>query len=187
MKHIFAVLMASAVVLCSQENPDKTGTRPLTEAEKVIVADHSKEQRANFVTACLTVTRDVARKKLAIYAVKRPKVRAAKVGEFDVEVLFHPELAKEHKEVSGAYYVHHNSLVLTFAGAEFAAGKKNFAVALIEKLVEANPEMWWSTPEHPNMWVKDILSGLKKNDDSIRQFLKIETDDWKYRVETYRQ
>ena len=150
-----------------------------------MIEPFQKEARANFVTACMNVTREAARKKLTIYATTRPKMQTTKLGDYEVETLFHSELAKEHKEVSGAYYAHHNNLMLTFAAAEFAAGKKEFGIGLVEMLVNAQPDMWWSSPEHPSIWVKDILAGLKKNAQSVRKFLQEESEDWKYRVKTY--
>jgi hypothetical protein len=172
-------------LLCAGVAFAQEGSRPLTEAEKAMIEPFQKEARANFVTACMNVTREAARKKLTIYAITRPKMRTTKLGDYEVEILFHPELAKEHKEVSGAYYAHHNNLMLTFAAAEFAAGKKEFGIGLVEILVSAQPEMWWSMPNHPTTWVKDILKGLKKHDESVRKFLEEGADDWQYRMKTY--
>ena len=166
---------------CGRAKRTATGT----DADRDCDLEHfQKEARVNFATACIDVAREVARKHLTIYAVVRTQSATTKEDGYEIEVIYHPELAKEHTETSGAYHHHHNHLVLTFAAAQFAAGKKQLALALVRRLVEAQPEMWWSSPTHPPLTLKKILAGLEKDDESVRQFLK-ETEDWTYRVKTY--
>jgi len=170
-------MWAAIAVAQNAQPPARTPT------ETAILEHFQKEARANFATACIDVAREVARKHLTIYAVVRTQSATTKEDGYEIEVIYHPELAKEHTETSGAYHHHHNHLVLTFAAAQFAAGKKQ--LALVRRLVEAQPEMWWSSPTHPPLTLKKILAGLEKDDESVRQFLKEETEDWTYRVKTY--
>src|SRR5690348_2790840 len=93
-------------------------------ALKPILDQMQREARANFEAACLDVTREVAEKRVKIYAITRPNLTKVKQDGFEIEILYHSELAKEHAEVSGAYHNHHNHLVLTFAATQYAAGKK---------------------------------------------------------------
>ena len=52
-------------------------------------------------------------------------------------------------------------------------------------LAQVQPEMWWPSPDHPPITLKKILAGLEQDNESVRQFLKEESDDWKYREKTY--
>jgi len=174
------LVMCSALAVAQDAQPP---TR--TPAETALIDHFQQEARANFVTACIDVTREAARKHLTIYAVVRTTTGTTKEDGYEIEVIYHPELKKEHTETSGAYHHHHNHLVLTFAAAQFAAGKKQLALRLVRRLVDAQPEMWWSSPTHQPLTLKKILAGLEKDDESVRQFLKEETEDWAYRVKTY--
>ena len=174
------LVMGSAVTGAQDAQPPAR-----TPNETALLEHFQQEARANFVTACVDVTREVAHKRLTIYAVVRTKSATTKQDGYEIEVIYYPELAKEHTETSGAYHHHHNHLVLTFAAAQFAAGKKQLALALVRRLVEAQPEMWWSSPTHQPLTLKRILVGLEKDDESVRKFLKEEAEDWAYRVKTY--
>ena len=178
---ILICLILSAVSAFSQD-PKFLAENP---ALKPILDQMQREARANFEAACMDVTREVAEKRVKIYAVARPNLTKVKQDGFEIEVLYHPELAKEHVEVSGAYHNHHNHLVLTFAAAQFAAGKKELGLRLVRLLAQVQPEMWWSSPDHPPITLKKILAGLEQDNESVRQFLKEESDDWKYREKTY--
>lgn len=158
----------------------------LKESATNLVAVIDATARANFEAACLNVTREAAQKRLRIYAVTpKAKTGTVKEGDFEIEVIYFRELAAEDKKAAGAYHQHNNHLVLRFAAAQFAAGKKALGLRLVRLLAEADPDMWWSSPTHPQLTVQKILAGLEKDDDSMKAFLKEESEDWAYRVKNY--
>jgi len=151
-----------------------------------LVAVIDSTARANFEVACLNVTREAAQKKLRIYALTpKAKTGTVKEGDFEIEVIYHRELAAEDKKAAGAYHQQNNHLVLRFAAAQFAADKKALGLRLVRLLVEADPDMWWSSPTHPPLTIQKILSGLEKDDATVKAFLKEESEDWSYRVKNY--
>jgi hypothetical protein len=141
---------------------------------------------ANFHAACLNVTRDAKEKRLRIYAVTpTAKTGATNIADLSVEVIYNGEVVNEDATAAGSYHQHHNALVLRFAAAEFASGNKELGLRLVQMLANAAPEMWWSSPTHQPLTIKKILEGLRKDDESVRHFLKEESEDWKYRVKNY--
>lgn len=142
--------------------------------------------RADFEAACITVTRQVKQKRLLIFAtVPIKKTATIKDGDFEIEIYYSADLAKENLTAGGAYFQHHNSKILTFAAAQFAAGKKDFGLHLATLLAEAQPDAWWSSPKHDPITIQKIVDGLEAGGESVRQFLKEETEDWDYRIKTY--
>jgi hypothetical protein len=151
-----------------------------------LIDSSNSSARADFEAACINVTRQVKQKRLLIFAtLPAKKGRAIKEGDFEVEVYYNPDLAKEKSTASGAYLQHHNSKILTFAAAQFAAGKKEFGLHLVKLLAEAQPDIWWSSPTHDSITIQEIVDGLEAGGDPVRQFLKEESEDWDYRVKTY--
>jgi hypothetical protein len=176
----FCVALSASVSLAQNDRP------ALKESATNLVSVIGSTARANFEVACLNITRDAAQKRLRIYAVT-PKAKTGTVreGDFEIEVIYHRELEAEGKKAAGAYHQHYNHLVLRFAASEFAAGKKELGFRLVRLLAEADPDIWWSSSTHPQLTIQKILAGLEKNDQSVKGFLKEESEDWAFRVKTY--
>src|SRR5260370_27420196 len=87
-----------------------------------LIANGNSSARADFEAACINVTRQVKQKRLLIFATIPTKKRGTlKDGDFEIEVYYNRDLAKEKSTASGAYFDHHNSKILTFAAAQFSA------------------------------------------------------------------
>lgn len=178
---IFCIGLWSRVALAQDARP------AFKESTTNLVTVIDATARADFQVACLNVTREAAEKKLRIYAVTpKAKPGTVKEGDFEIEVIYHSELAAEDKRAAGAYHQHNNQLVLCFAAAQFVAGKKALALRLVQLLAEADPDMWWSSPTHSPLTIQKIFSGLEKNDETVKTFLKEQTEYWAYRVRYYR-
>ncbi len=159
----------------------------LKESPARLVACIDSTARANLLAAYVNITRDAAQKRLRIYAVS---LSTAKPGTFErdgyqIEVIYHNELALQAKTAAGPYHHQHNGVMLTFAATQFASGKKEFGLYLVKLLAAAEPEMFWSSPTHPVMSMQQIIAGLEKNDASVRAFLKDEAEQWTHLVKTY--
>jgi hypothetical protein len=176
----FCIAVLPALGLAQQDRPS------LKESPTNLVAVIDSTARANFEVACLNVTRDAAQKKLRIYAVtSEAQTGTVREGDFEIEVIYHRELAAEDKRAAGAYHQHNNHLVLRFAAAQFAAGKKALGLRLVRLLAEADPEMSWSIPTHQPLTIQKILAGLEKDDEMVKAFLREESEDWAYRLKNY--
>jgi hypothetical protein len=179
---ILCVVLSRSVALTQDDRPI------FKESTTNLVAVIEATARANFESACLAVTRDAAQKKLRIYAITgNATAGTVKHDDVEIEVIYHKHLAAEHTKAAGAYHQHNNGLVLCFAAAQFAAGRKALGVHLVKLLAEADPQMWWSSPTHGELTIQRILSGLEKDDASVREFLKDESKEWAYRVKNYKE
>ena len=163
---------------------DKAPTRDASVGELRAIIDATA--RANFEAACLAVTRDATQKKLRIYAIKsEAETGTVKCDDVEVEVVYHKDLAAENRNSAGAYHQHHNQQVLCFAASQFAEGKKALGLRLVKLLAEADPYLWWSSPDHPGLTIEKIVAGLEKDDETVRDFLKEQSKEWAYRVKYY--
>jgi hypothetical protein len=141
---------------------------------------------ANFVTACINVTREVQQKRIRLYAISSSaKTGTFKEGDFTIQVIYNEELADMDTKVAGAYYQHNNHLILSFAACRFASGDKAFGLRLVRMIAAAHPSLTWSSPKQPPTPIQKILAGLEKDDDSVRQFLDDEKRDWPSYVKMY--
>jgi hypothetical protein len=151
----------------------------LKESPARLVACMESTARANLLAAYVNVTRDATQKKLRIYAVALPgKPGTFRQSGYQIEVIYNTELALQAKTAGGPYNQQHNSVLLTFAAAQFASGKKQLGLYLVKLLASAEPEMFWSSPTHPVMTMQEIIAGLEKNDASVADFLKDESQQW---------
>lgn len=165
----------------------------LTEAQKDLLITNMTETvnvsaQANFHTACLTVTRDVKRKHITIFALHaaaRSEVHG--VEGYEIETVYHPDLADfRFKPTAGTFFEHNNHLVLSFAASEYAAGRKVLAMELVKQLAKVHPEIiWYSHEDHGSLPIAKILSGLQSGGSDLKDFLKEQTDDWKWKAEKY--
>ena len=151
----------------------------LKESPARLVACMESTARANLVAAYVNITRDAVQKKLRIYAVSL----SAKTGQFtqdgyQIEVIYNNDLALEGKTAGGPYHLQHNHVVLQFAAAQFASGKKDLGLHLATLLAAAEPDLFWSSPTHPVMTIQQIIAGLEKNDTSVAEFLKDGSGAW---------
>lgn len=134
--------------------------------------------RGNVAAARVNVAHDAADNKVRIFAVlHRESQRKFKVSEYSVEIIYNDAVADEAKVGVVAYHCQHNGQVLEFAAAQFASGKKALGQKLVESLAEAQPDLFWSTPTH-YMTIREILNGMNKDDETIKEFLKDESEAW---------
>jgi hypothetical protein len=158
----------------------------LKEAPARLVKCIESTARADHAAACINVTRDASLKRLRIYALSLgAKSGNVKEGGYDIEIIYNSEMAAESKTAAGAYHLQHNQLVLTFAGAQLAAGEKSLGQALVKLLAAAQPELCWSSPAHSPVPIRRILTGIEKGGDEVRVFLKEATEDWNYKLRLY--
>ena len=175
--------------------PDRT--------EAAIRLQFGQDGEANFYTACFNVTREVARKKLTIYAIGPTNSITVNEGGYAIEVVpFSREVARfGNYRFSGAYWLHHNYVILSFAAAQFSATNKQIALQVVRLLADANKDMMWTTPpesiqsrasdipwsnyKYRPLSITAIRDALEKEDKSLRDFLQIEARNWKFRVERY--
>jgi len=137
------------------------------------------------MSASVNVTHDIAQKRIRIFSV----VPDAKVGEFNkygyqVEIIYNAKLASS-KVGNGAYYSQSNYLILAFAGAQFASGKKELGRWLVEILAASEPDLFWSSPTHPVMTIQQISVGLKSDDKTVKDFLEDRNTIWAEIMDLY--
>jgi hypothetical protein len=191
-KRTYREMILPALMIClgiwvTACDTNTNGERPalrMPPARLVAIIDST--DRANYAAASINFTRDVAAKKLRLYA-STPKVETGvrKIGEYEVEVIYHPELVAEEKTCAGAYHLMYDGKVFSFAIAQFAAGNKDLGLSLVKLIAETQPDYWWSSPSHPPMMIKDIIAGLEKEDESVKEVLKEETEEWTYILNKY--
>jgi hypothetical protein len=183
-KCLFTICFSSALLVTTARAEDD---RPiLKESPARLVACMESTARANLLAGYVNITRDTAQKSLRIYAVALP----AKAGKFKqdgyaIEVIYNNELALQGKTATGPYHHQHNAVMLTFAAAQFASGKKEFGLYLIKLLASAEPDLFWSSPTHPVMTLQQIIAGLEKKDGSVAEFLKDEHEQWADILKSY--
>jgi hypothetical protein len=183
-KCLLTIAFCSALLVTTGRADDH---RPiLKESPARLVACMESTARANLLAAYVNITRDAAQKRLRIYAVALP----AKAGNFkqegyEVEVIYNNELALKDKTAAGPYHRQHNAVMLTFAAAQFASGKKEFGLYLAKLLASAEPDLFWSSPTHPVMTMQQIIAGLEKSDGTVAEFLKDEREQWSDILKSY--
>jgi len=135
-----------------------------------IQEEYLKASEGNFWAARINVSRDVRAKNILIFAVVPLKSHVEKVGEYDVAVIYSKHIADVHVKNSGEYTNHHNDWVLNFAATQYAQGRKDVALRLMEMLAQAEPDLELSEPDIPDVPIKELLRGAKAGDSS--------TDAW---------
>ncbi len=147
----------------------------------------SETGKADFHAACLNVTRDAQAKRLRIFgmhAASRSELLEA--HSYKLDIIYHPDLSLRWKKTMGAYYEHNNHLVLNFAASEYSAGHKALAVWIIKHLAQVHPDIvWYSHEKNGHFTIQAILRGLEADDPNLNSFLKEQSDDWKWKCETY--
>ena len=180
LKMAVCLVMLTSFVYGSDERPI------LKETPARLVACVESTARANYVAACVNVTRDVLQKRLKIYAVSlEAKTGKFKEGDFEIEVIYNAELAIEAKTAAGAYHEHNNHMVMAFAAAQFVAGKADLGLRLVRLIAGAQPDLFWTSSTHSPLTIQQILRGLEKNDESVKVFLKEKCESWTYNVKVY--
>jgi hypothetical protein len=137
------------------------------------------------MAARINVTHDVAKKSIRIFSVvSERKSGKLKEDDYDVEIIYNADIASSKVGVV-SYHSQHNYQILAFAASQFASGKKAFGRYLVGRLAEAEPELFWSSPTHPVMTIQQILAGLEKDDETVRDFLRDESEYWYESVKNY--
>ncbi len=133
--------------------------------------------RDTVAAARVNVAHDVARKRLRVFSIT-PQIKSEDFKEFgyDLEIVYNEEMAALGGPAS--YHFQHNNFILAFAAAQFEAGNKAFAKRLVAILAEAEPDLGWSSPTDPMITIKQIITGLEKNDDTVKPFLKDWSQEW---------
>ena len=158
----------------------------LKEAPARLVTCIESTARADRAAACVNLTSDATQKRLRIYAVSLgASTGKFKEGDYDIEVIYNNEMAVEGKTAAGAYHHQHNQLVLTFAAARLASGENGLGLRLIRLLAAAQPDLLWSSPAHSSIPIQKILTGIEKEEEYIKEFLKEAAQDWEYTLKLY--
>lgn len=135
----------------------------------------------NVVAARINVAHDAANHRVRIFSiVPGKKTEEIEESGYHLEII-HNATMQAGMSGAGTYHFTHNFEVLTFAAAQFAADKtaeKSFSRQLIKRIAQAEPSLGWSTPAHPWMTIQQILEGIGKNDDTIKDFLAERSEDW---------
>jgi hypothetical protein len=139
-----------------------------------------------FLVACMTVSRDAKRNRITIYAESGRSSALYQEGDYQIEVIYDRELAALVARVNGAYAQHHNNNVLTFAAAEYQAGRKKLGLRVIEVLAAVSPKLgWYPSDGRPFVPVESILARLRSNDDTMKEYLQDAATLWKWWSEMY--
>lgn len=183
MKLIIQVGICALAPLLLAQGEDERPILKESPAKLVNVIESMAEETV--MAARINVAHDAAEKRVRIFSV----VPGEKTGDFkkygyDVEVICNLQIVSSKVGVA-SYHFQHDSEVLAFAAAQFAAGKREFGLSLVKLLAVAEPDLGWSIPTHPVMTIQQILTGLEKDHDTVKDFLKDESDDWAETVKIY--
>jgi len=167
-------------IACAEDN------RPmLKESPETLAGVIQSMAEENVEMAWLNVAHDVAHKRLRIFTMSATaKAGESKMHDYDLEIVLIPN-ATTFKSGVGSYRFQNNNALLSFAASQFVSGKKAFARQLVGILAEAEPDLAWSTPTHPQMTVRQILAGLQKDDDTVKDFLADWSQEWMQTVTKY--
>jgi len=176
---IVCLALLPAVVCAEDERP------ALKESPERLVAVIESMAGENVEMAWINVAHDVGQKRLRIFSTTAiPKVGESKMSGYHLEIIQIPNAAT-FKARAGSYRFQNNNALLSFAAAQFVSGKKAFAKQLVGILADAEPDLFWSTPTHPAMTIQQILDGLQKDDDTVKEFLTDWSQEWKQTVSKY--
>ena len=176
---VVCLALLPAVVCAEDERP------ALKESPERMVALIQSMAEENVEMAWINVAHDVAQKRLRIFSTTAtPKAGESKMSGYHLEIIQIPNAAT-FKSGAGSYRFQNNNALLSFAAAQFVSGKKAFARQLVGTLADAEPDLAWSTPTHPEMTIQQILAGLQKDDDSVKDFLADWSQEWKQTVSKY--
>lgn len=176
---IVCLALLPAVVCAEDEHP------ALKESPAQLVAVIQSMAEENTEMAWINVAHDVTEKRLRIFSTTAPpKAGETKLSGYHLEIIQIADAAA-FKNGAGSYRFQNNNALLSFAASKFASGKKAFAVELVSILANAEPDLGWSTPTHPVMTVQQILAGLQKDDDTVKDFLTDWSQHWTNTVSKY--
>lgn len=182
-KHIIFASVWLAILPATVSADDE---RPvLKESPERLVGAIQSMAEENVEMAWLNVIHDVAHKQLRIFTTAATvKAGESKISGYDLEVIYISN-ASSFKNGVGSYRFQNNNALLSFAASQFVSGKKAFATQLVSILAEAEPDLAWSTPTHPEMTVQQILAGLQKDNDTVKDFLEDWSSEWIRNVSLY--
>lgn len=136
------------------------------------------------IAADVNVVHDAQSKSIRIFTTKTDGEKAPfKVAGYQVEVIYNPHMEAKKAGVD-SYRCQHNYAVLVFAAAKFASGEKDLGLSLMRLLADAEPDLFWSTPNQV-IRIDQILKGFIKDDGSLKDFLNEMREDWKGIVREY--
>ena len=168
-----------AVVRAGDERPI------LKESPAKLVGGIESMAEENVAMASINVAHDVVHKRLRIFSIEpNKKDREFKDGGYDLEIIHCPETTSYKTGVT-SYRFQNNNEILAFAASQFKSGNKAFAKRLVGLLAEEEPDLFWSLPTHPVMTIQQIRAGLEKDDDSVKDFLIDESEDWSETLRMY--
>lgn len=171
---IGAFVFMSALLVRAQEE------RPITnEPRSSLIKCIESIARGNVAAACVNVAHDAAKRKVRIFSLASGlQPGSFKEAGYSLEIIYNVDIAAEAKAGVASYQFQHNNQVLAFAASQFASGNKALGRRLINILAEAQPDLFWSTPSHSVVTIKQIRAGLDGDSQSIKEFLEDEREAW---------
>jgi hypothetical protein len=180
---IIGTFICTVTLLLLAQDRDE---RPLLKEPQAKLANAIQSMAAeNVMAARINVAHDAAKKRVRIFSI----VSGGRTGEFkeygyNLEIIYNANIASSKVGV-GSYHFQHNNQILAFAAAQYASGKKTLGRRLIGYIAEAEPDLCWSSPTHPVMSIQQILAGLEKDDETVRDILKDSSEYWNISVRVY--
>jgi hypothetical protein len=176
---IVCLVLLPAVICAEDERPI------LKESPERLVAAIQSMGAENVEMARINVAHDVVQKRLRIFSTTAtPKAGDSKISGYHLEIIQVPN-STTFKGGPDSYRFQNNNALLSFAASQFVSGKKAFAIELVSILAKAEPDLFWSTPSHPVMTIQQILAGLQKDDDTVKDFLAHCSQEWTETIRKY--
>lgn len=142
--------------------------------------------RANLLAARANVTRDIAQKRIRIFSLSLEARQTQRLLEgYQVEVIYLNDLATVAKSAAAPYHEQHNLAIWSFAAAEYEAGRRNFSLQLMRLLAASEPDLFWSTPQHKPMTIRQIIIALEGADPEAKNFVTDQAQQWKSDLKLY--
>jgi hypothetical protein len=184
--HTPILTICAVTLLVPMLQSEYADDRPaLNEPQSKLIKAIESIASENVAVARVNVAHDVAHKTLRIFTlVPHLDTEELKVSDYNVEIIYNYDVACANNGAS-SYRFQNNDEVLAFAAAEFVSGNKAFAKELVEILGEAEPDLFWSSPTHPIMTIKQITGGLQNDDETIKEFLSDESEWWAQTLKKY--
>jgi hypothetical protein len=181
---IFGITACMAIASVLAQAGDQAPITKDTQASLVKCID--TVARGNVAAARVNVTHDTAQRRVRIFAVTLGmKTGGVKEFGYDIDIIYNVDIAIEAKVGVPAYHFQHNSQVMAFAAAQIASGNTELGRRLIRLLAEAQPDLFWSSPSHPVMTIQQILTGLERDTEVVKEFLRDQSEAWMNTFKVY--
>ena len=112
---LFILAFGCAMALAqSSDSSDAVPIGKYKALEKYTIEREMKAASSDFAIACINLTRDVADKRLTVYSVGSIKRAITNESGFNIQVIYHKELAQNYEPGLGTYQAHYNACLLDF-------------------------------------------------------------------------